>query len=140
MPEKASDRSANLHLEVDGGTKAIPASRRTVEGLDEYVGDECTDKVRLLVSEVVTNAVVHGGADVAVTLQLTMRVTSKLVRVEVTDPGGGFDASGGPPGSDREIGGWGLVLVDKLADRWGTEQEPQSKVWFEIDRESPSAC
>lgn len=134
MAERTPETAAELRLEMEGGSKAIPASRRTVEGLDEYIGDRCTEKLRLLVSEVVTNAVVHGGASAAVSLELKMAVSQALIRVEVSDPGGGFVAEAGPPGSSREVGGWGLVLVDQLADRWGTEQGPPGKVWFELDR------
>jgi anti-sigma regulatory factor (Ser/Thr protein kinase) len=129
----STERSADLHLEVEGGSKAIPASRRTVEGLNEYVGDECTHKLRLLVSEVVTNAVLHGGANAAVSLQLTMTVSERVIRVEVIDPGEGFEPEEGPPRTSRQVGGWGLVVVQELADRWGTSREP-SRVWFELDR------
>jgi anti-sigma regulatory factor (Ser/Thr protein kinase) len=136
MDELPPESSAELHLEVEGGSKAISASRRTVEGLQDYVGDGCTEKLRLLVSEVVTNAVLHGGASAAVSLELRMNVSEKVIRVDVCDPCDGFVAEGGPPGSSREIGGWGLVLVHELADRWGTAQDP-SRVWFELDRSSP---
>jgi hypothetical protein len=56
------------------------------------------------------------------------------VRVEVVDQGAGFI----PVARDRpvtEVGGWGLHLVETLADRWGVH-EGSTHVWFEIDRDS----
>jgi hypothetical protein len=52
------------------------------------------------------------------------------VRVEVADPGPGFE----PEVEPREFGGFGFLLVDKIADRWGVLSDRGSRVWFEIDR------
>jgi hypothetical protein len=58
------------------------------------------------------------------------------VRVEVGDLGPGFDP--GPRDLDRESpSGWGLYLVDQLADRWGVTRAGGTRVWFEIDRGRP---
>ena len=54
------------------------------------------------------------------------------MRVEVTDAGPGFDPAHRPEPS--EAGGWGLRLVDAMADRWGVEVTPLVRVWFELDR------
>jgi anti-sigma regulatory factor (Ser/Thr protein kinase) len=135
MEEQRTESSADLRLEVEGDSKAVSASRRTIQGLDEYVGDRCTEKLRLLVSEVVTNAVIHGGVSAAAGLELKMMVSPSVIRVEVTDRGEGFVTHGGPPGSSREVGGWGLMLVHELADRWGTSRDHGSIVWFELDRD-----
>jgi len=53
------------------------------------------------------------------------------VRVEVADHGPGFAAAPGRPDAE-DIGGRGLFLVDRLADRWGTA-EGGTRVWFELD-------
>ena len=63
----------------------------------------------LLVSELVSNAIVHG------------------------DPGGGLDAPSASAGVERD-GGWGLLLVERTADRWGSVQGEEHCVWFELDR------
>ena len=84
----------------------------------------------LLVSELVTNSVKYGGAG---DLRLQVELDSpKRLRVEVVDQGVGFE----PKARDRPLttaGGWGLHLVEELADRWGVH-EGSTHVWFEIDR------
>jgi anti-sigma regulatory factor (Ser/Thr protein kinase) len=56
--------------------------------------------------------------------------------VEVTDRGKGFDPELVPPPRRSGIGGWGLYLVDRLADRWGVDGDRATRVWFEIDNAS----
>ena len=89
--------------------------------------------VKLLVSELITNSVKYGG-DGAITLTSQTDDPQRL-RVEVIDQGAGFV----PAARDRpatEVGGWGLHLVQTLADRWGV-YEGSTHVWFEIDRRAP---
>src|SRR5207245_2733634 len=57
---------------------------------------------------------------------------ARRVRVEVSDPGPGFQ----PRTAGPEPGGFGLMLVERLADRWGVDPGGRSRVWFEIDRRS----
>lgn len=99
--------------------------------------ENAADAVLLLVSELVTNAILHGGATAADALSLELSVLPDAIRVEVHDPGGG-DVVSGAADPDRE-GGWGLVLLDSIADRWGVESEPEHAVWFELDRQSDGA-
>ena len=85
------------------------------------------DTVALLVSEVATNALVHGNGDVQV------RVVSQpaLLRVEVSDesPRLPVPRAAGP----LEEGGRGLALVETLASSWGVRPEGSGKVvWFEL--------
>ncbi|MDQ3586976.1 MAG: ATP-binding protein [Actinomycetota bacterium] len=89
------------------------------------------DTVRLLVTELVTNSVRHTDATA---VELRVHVTEPRVRLEVSDPGSGFEFEERTPGQSPE-GGWGLYLVDRLADRWGvTNAEGVSRVWAELDR------
>jgi hypothetical protein len=59
-------------------------------------------------------------------------VHGDLVRTEVSDGGGGFDAPTPDP-NPLKASGWGLFLVRKIATRWGAEHETGT-VWFELDR------
>ena len=38
-----------------------------------------------------------------------------------------------PPDDPLRASGWGLVLVEELADRWGVDHDPRTRVWFEMD-------
>ena len=87
--------------------------------------------IRLLVTELVTNSVRHAEAQA---VDMRVKVTRDQVRLEVTDRGPGFEFEAREAGQDLE-GGWGLYLVDRLADRWGISNEGgTSRVWAEIDR------
>ena len=55
------------------------------------------------------------------------------LRVEVTDWGPGFTRGARPSRPADAVGGWGLVLVERLADRWGVMRNSFTRVWFEID-------
>jgi anti-sigma regulatory factor (Ser/Thr protein kinase) len=90
----------------------------------------------LLTTELITNSVRHAGPGAGRMLAFEVRATETVVRVTVSDGGDGFvphDRLNGQPAHD---GGWGLHLVDKLADRWGAETGQGTSVWFELDRES----
>lgn len=85
----------------------------------------------LLVSEVVTNAVVHSQAPSPNEIQLFARVTeSGAMRVEVTDRGQGFVPAPRDPGQPG--GGYGLYLVDREARSWGVDRQGGTRVWFEV--------
>lgn len=119
----------NLDVEIPRDPKAPSRARRAVEELADAIAPERRADVVLLVSELVTNGVKYGGNGV-----LRLQIESKRhghLRVEVVDQGGGFS----PVARDRpatEPGGWGLHLVETLADRWGVH-EGSTHVWFEID-------
>lgn len=85
----------------------------------------------LLVSELVSNAVRHSGAPAGAPLRVTVRFGTGALRVEVEDPGTGFDPARRSPGDDPESG-WGLALVEILSDRWGVDPRPRTRVWFEL--------
>ncbi|WP_020140386.1 ATP-binding protein [Streptomyces sp. 351MFTsu5.1] len=90
----------------------------------------------LLVSELVTNAVVHTGLPAVLRLSLPgveAKSESVPVRLEVADRSGLAPV---PRWVDGDAtGGRGLALVDGLADRWGWSREGAGKsIWCELDR------
>jgi anti-sigma regulatory factor (Ser/Thr protein kinase) len=112
-----------------------PASVRKARGFtadvlaDDGVEASVIEVAVLLVSELVTNAVVHARGPIC----LTVHTDAHWVRIEVQDPGrrrpvlraATLDA----------VDGRGLLVVDGLATDWGTEQRATHKVvWFEIAR------
>jgi signal transduction histidine kinase len=86
--------------------------------------------VTLLATEIVSNAVRHAGLRTDQRIVFFARLNDDFARVEVADPGMGFDP-------DRvETDGYGLKLLDKLAGRWGVDSTKGCRVWFEVDRRS----
>lgn len=102
--------------------------------LDATLAD-LRDDVHLLVSELVSNSVLHAEAT---QVELYASTDPAGVRIEVTDPGPGFDESDRREPSYTGDGGFGLLIVDKVANRWGAVHNGSARVWFEIDRSSAS--
>jgi serine phosphatase RsbU (regulator of sigma subunit) len=99
--------------------------------------DVMLDDALLLVTELVTNAVVHAGTDI----ELHVEVGVDSARVEVIDhSAGSLPVLHGDPDSSRE-GGRGIFLLDALAREWGTRHFAGGKsVWFAlgvVDRAAP---
>ena len=120
----------DLTLAPEPGSVA-EARTRVLEALGHQLDEAQEHTLRLLVSEVVTNAVRHGGSRAPV--ELHARWNDEVV-IEVIDHGIGF--SPGPrPGPLDEPGGFGLFLVGSLADRWGVETQESTRVWFVLRRD-----
>jgi anti-sigma regulatory factor (Ser/Thr protein kinase) len=122
-----------IHLRLTSRPESVAAARRAVVGIDELEDAERSDAA-LLVSEVVTNSVRHAGMPDG-EIRVHAEVDEETLRVEVIDGGPGFVRRPPQARPDAEDpGGWGLVLVDRLADRWGVDRDGPTRVWFEIDR------
>nr|WP_317443946.1 ATP-binding protein [Streptomyces collinus] len=110
-------------------------ARSRLAGLGIQADEALAETLVLLVSELVTNAVVHTGRPAVLRLSLPGAAAepAATVRLEVAD-----SSSRAPvprcAGSDA-TGGRGLALVDCLADRWGWSPEGSGKsIWCELDR------
>ncbi|HEX3317532.1 MAG TPA: ATP-binding protein [Solirubrobacteraceae bacterium] len=125
--------TTELHATITGGPYAAAAARRALGGLATLVDRHRLDDISLLVSELVTNGVRHGGAGEGDVLELTVLRNGSRLRVVVTDAGPGFEGRARPRERADEAGGWGLFLVERLADRWGVERDgAATAVWFEL--------
>jgi hypothetical protein len=103
-----------LAFRLKGGREAGAAARRAVDTCDGDLSSPVRDRLLLPVAELVANAVRHGGVG-----------PNGLLRVEQVRPR-----------FTRDDAGWGLVLVDRIATRWGVTHGPsRTCVWFEIDFE-----
>jgi len=126
------DVVSRLHLAMRPGAEAAGESRRALERLAGAIEDEQLETLRLLVTELVTNAVRHAGAPAGSTVELEVAASADRVRVEVVDHGRGFTPR--PRSADQSKGsGWGLHLVQRLASRWGVDGQPRPRVWFELE-------
>jgi anti-sigma regulatory factor (Ser/Thr protein kinase) len=132
-------------LDLPPTTASVPVARRFVRarlgdaaGAADGWADASVDVdiATLLVSEVVTNAILHARS----TVTLTVDVADDVVRITVRD---------GSPVQPRvhafaptSATGRGLLLLDRLAKRWGVEADPVNGgkvVWFEVGEPSLAA-
>lgn len=90
------------------------------------------DLLELLVTEVITNAVLHSGGDAESSVHMLLFLQGGTARAVVEDKGPGFK----PQVPEKDV--WstsrrGLMFLDELADKWGTSHDGAHSVWFEID-------
>jgi anti-sigma regulatory factor (Ser/Thr protein kinase) len=136
---QASRRPGRTHrFEVRGGENAPRSARRAIESLDGQIAPALQDDVRLLVSELVANSVLHAGVGPDDYLRLVLSVSEERLRVEVHEPDHGFQPSFPAP-REPSGSGSGLLIVERVADRWGITREASTCVWFEIDGPGGSA-
>lgn len=112
------------------GVSAPAMGRRALDGLSDGLAPSTLDDARLLLTELIANAIRHGDLDGGDQISVVVRRQADGVVVEVSDPG-----VGPPivlqPGSRS---GWGLTLLDRLADEWGLEPNPDggTRAWFRL--------
>jgi anti-sigma regulatory factor (Ser/Thr protein kinase) len=130
---------SDMSFELAGGPYAVTAARLALADLDSHLDASAAFDVRLLVSELVTNSVQHASVAAEESIVLNVAISDETVRVEVRDEGPGFEPPTQPPPNDADAG-WGLFLVEQLADSWGM-RDGGNGVWFEIrrDRGAPGA-
>ena len=116
----------------------LPVERRSPararHALDEHgepIPPGVLERFRIAVSELVTNAIQHGGLSPTDELRLTIAVFNDRIRVDLSYPGAPFGAEPRRPAPSEESGR-GLMLVERAADRWGLESG-EARQWFEID-------
>jgi anti-sigma regulatory factor (Ser/Thr protein kinase) len=125
---------AALRMRLERNRRAPSLARAAVREFSERreVSAEAAT-LALLVSEVVSNAVLYSDAPAADGIVLNARVLEHGgVRIEVLDGGSGFEAVPLSPENGR-CGGYGLYLVDEQASDWGVDREYGTRVWFELD-------
>jgi anti-sigma regulatory factor (Ser/Thr protein kinase) len=107
----------------------IAAARQMVRAqLEAWGVADDRGLIELAVSELVTNAVVHGRG----LIEVNLSTDGDCIRLDVVDQGttpvgvrsGGRSAAG--------AGGWGLRLVERVSDEWGARHDGQrTHVWME---------
>jgi len=100
--------TTELSTTIAGGPYAATAARRALGGLRDIIGTQKLNDVYLLVSELVTNGVRHGGAGEDDVMELTALRHGNRLRVVVTDWGPGFDGRPRPRNRADQTGGWGI--------------------------------
>jgi anti-sigma regulatory factor (Ser/Thr protein kinase) len=135
---KPSAGTARMQLTLARSVQAPALARAAVmRHCDELELDaSLAQSLILLVSEVVSNAVRHSAADASEPIEFVASFGERTIRIAVTDAGEGFTLRPREPGSTRD--GYGLYLLEKVADRWGAEFDAGTKVWFELPRAATS--
>jgi anti-sigma regulatory factor (Ser/Thr protein kinase) len=105
------------------------ARAKVCDALEPHLADGASETLKLLVSELMTNAIKHGDGTQPVELHAHWNAE---VRIEISDHGDGF-APAPRVGAVDEPGGFGLYLVGQLADRWGVETNQGTTVWFVLE-------
>jgi anti-sigma regulatory factor (Ser/Thr protein kinase) len=138
-PRREPD-GASLQITLERDPLAPARARAAVASFTERseIAPDSLDTLSLLVSELVSNAVLHSDAPGASAIRLCARLLGPdAVRIEVTDEGSGFTAV--PRDPTRIDGGYGLFLVDTQATSWGIDRRFGNCVWFEV-AESPAGA
>jgi anti-sigma regulatory factor (Ser/Thr protein kinase) len=124
---------AEIDLKLAPKPEVVAAARHALDRLADLLLPEKLEEVRLVVSELVTNSILHAGLSSEEQISLTVKVSAGSVRGKVCDPGSGFEVRSEPCPRPDLSGGWGLPIVETISDRWGVEQNRHTCVWFEID-------
>lgn len=119
-----------IDVGLPGSPTAARQARDAVRSLIDLLTPERFEDLRLLVTEVVANSVRHASRLERGHLRLKVFASDRLVRVEVRDPGTGFQKPEPVPPALDESSGRGLYLVDRIADSWGVVTDGGTLVWF----------
>jgi anti-sigma regulatory factor (Ser/Thr protein kinase) len=137
-PHTEAGEARSVELPCD---KLAPSeARRWLSWIDAYIEPRRFYDAQVMVSELVSNAVMHAELDAGDPIRVRARVESDRIRVSVWDNGRGFDPEDPPrrPSADV-VGGLGLWLVGTLADGL-TFDGARGRVCFEVAREAAPAA
>lgn len=124
-----TEAASDVRLTLPPDPAAARRARRALHAAG--VPEDLEHTVDLLSTELIANAVRHAELRPDQAITFAARFVADFVRVEVHDPGPGFD-----PDMSLNGRGFGLRMVDKLASRWGVDDRDGTRVWFEVDRRS----
>ena len=122
-----------INLRLTPESEAISEARHALDRLADVLPPGKLDDVRLVVSELVANSVLHAGLSPDDQIRLSVEASAVSVRGRVCDPGPGFRKPSKLGPRPDFSGGWGLPIVDRISDRWGVDRNSYACVWFEID-------
>ncbi len=121
-----------LHLEAafEDDPESVKAAREFVTGaLAAWDLDDLAEVAGLLTSELATNAVVHART----AYHIAVEYRPPEVVVEVYDGSRRRPVPRRPLAERKAVNGWGLLTVERLANRWGSRRERHGKkVWFAL--------
>jgi|SRR5947209_18275715 len=127
-----ADHLGTLTRHLFPDVTAPARARRALSELRGPLGNGRYPDIELMLSELISNALRHGQHGGGLSIRLQIDALPALVRVTVGDDGLGFE----PPALVANVegaDGRGLLIVDRLSDRWGVDAQAPTSVWFEVD-------
>lgn len=129
-----------LELQLNPTPRAVAEARGAVTQRFGHLPPAALDDLRLLITELVSNAVLHSNLEPDELLCVRVSRDHDRLHAEVADGNGTGDIRPKPL-SPSTPGGFGLHLVDELSDRWGVRHGRRTCVWFELTpREAPAGA
>src|SRR3954454_5040029 len=122
-----AEAPSDVLLALPPDPRAARQARRALA--EARIPEELEHTVGLLVTELIANSLRHAGLEEDQRIMVAARFVADLVRVEVHDPGAGFDPDTGLSGR-----GYGLRMVDKLASRLGVDVHEFTRELFDVHR------
>jgi hypothetical protein len=106
-----------------------------VEALLGQQDDISPRSAALLASELIAQVVGRDLGSHPESIDLTIQLRGDVVRMEATGPVAPSGVTGGDPNSTSDhLADWGVLILDRLADRWGVDGEPRRTIWAELVR------
>jgi integral membrane sensor domain MASE1/anti-sigma regulatory factor (Ser/Thr protein kinase) len=122
-----------IAVDLDPVPESAARARDAFSALRGELAEQVHADFELLVTELVSNSVRHAGLRPRESIHMRAAASGAVLRVEVSDSGTGFDPGAARPAPDGSAG-WGLLLADRLADRWGVVRDGAlTTVWAEKD-------
>jgi anti-sigma regulatory factor (Ser/Thr protein kinase) len=128
----AGSDTACARLRLGCDPSVVAEARNAVGRIRPALPDLVADSARLLVSELVTNSIVHGVSRDGGWIDVIIERRARCVRIEVVDSASGGSRPVLRPVDPSSTSGWGLQLVDRLSTVWGVETGTGTRVWCEI--------
>jgi anti-anti-sigma factor len=122
----------DLDRRFPASTEAVAESRRAFDAAFPELDSDIRDDARIIVSELVTNGIRHGATEQDGWVRLVVRRQDNLLRIEVSDSNGSETQPHIPERDPNRTSGWGLMLVERLATRWGVSTTGVTTVWCEV--------
>ncbi|HEX3299657.1 MAG TPA: ATP-binding protein [Actinomycetota bacterium] len=126
----------DIRKELPADPSAAALAREMLDGwLTADVGERAANDVRLATTELISNALRHGGLgpDDLIVLSGSIDDVADVVTIFVEQRTAITRATVQPMRPATESG-MGLRIVESVANRWGVHQGPPGVVWFEVDR------
>ncbi len=128
----AAPGSTCTRLRLGCDPAVVAEARRAVGSLEPALPEPVLESARLLVTELVTNSIVHGIREGDGFIDVVIEHRGGCVRIEVVDSASSGTRPVLRPVDPSSTSGWGLQLVDRLAADWGVETGVGTCVWCEI--------